>query len=394
MSVLHRSEVLLVLPLLVAGCRSTAEPVADQLERVAKDWCLTIRASQVLPVYPLTEDLQPGDVFVVNVPLREQIDIYEQRGFLPLDQHVVRLPVSGTSDEGNPTGSYAHFYQDAFLKGSFDGIPADRPGWPGDNEVVPLPRAAFPSYSFHVEKDQGIQLAIPVQGAAVGLGLMGAQRAEGSVTLSDAYTYGIDIAPLYLKLSAWWGSDPLISNVFGDVVQTEGDIFLRVVSRVYLVKGVSLSLRNLDASGSQAGVGAGLELLDVAREDPESWQASADAYAGLLGALSGSSEGGGAFRFLQASERSVSMSEDFGRPLVVGYLGFDVPVEADGSLGVPIPSFTRLEGRWSIVDAHTGSVDPLESWTSLEALFEDGAQSVEVFEEDGGFRLRGWYPGE
>ena len=34
------------------------------LERVARDWCLTIRASQIIPVYPLDEDIQVGDVFV------------------------------------------------------------------------------------------------------------------------------------------------------------------------------------------------------------------------------------------------------------------------------------------------------------------------------------------
>ena len=50
---------------LLCGCRTTE----SQLARVAKDWCLTIRSSQVLPVYPLTEDLQPGDVFAVQTPL-------------------------------------------------------------------------------------------------------------------------------------------------------------------------------------------------------------------------------------------------------------------------------------------------------------------------------------
>ena len=62
-----------------------------QLERVAKDWCLTIRASQVIPVYPLTEDLQPGDVFLVQTPVEEQVEVYEDRGFLPLEQMLVRL---------------------------------------------------------------------------------------------------------------------------------------------------------------------------------------------------------------------------------------------------------------------------------------------------------------
>src|SRR4051812_26935896 len=37
------------------GCPPSREKM---LETTAKDWCLTISASQVIPVYPLTEDIQ------------------------------------------------------------------------------------------------------------------------------------------------------------------------------------------------------------------------------------------------------------------------------------------------------------------------------------------------
>src|ERR1043166_2039508 len=40
----------------------------DQLSEVAKGWCRTIRASQVIPVYPLTEDVQVGDLFIMQRP--------------------------------------------------------------------------------------------------------------------------------------------------------------------------------------------------------------------------------------------------------------------------------------------------------------------------------------
>lgn len=41
------------------GCSllSRDPSIEEELERVAKDWCMTIRASQVLCTYPLTEDL-------------------------------------------------------------------------------------------------------------------------------------------------------------------------------------------------------------------------------------------------------------------------------------------------------------------------------------------------
>ena len=45
---------------------------------------MTIRGSQVIPVYPLTEDIQPGDVFLVQLPIDQQQKLYQQNGFLPL----------------------------------------------------------------------------------------------------------------------------------------------------------------------------------------------------------------------------------------------------------------------------------------------------------------------
>jgi len=61
---LLRCSIYLALVCIPVSCASWERQ--HQLERVAKDWCLTIRASQVIPVYPLTEDLQPGDVFLVQ----------------------------------------------------------------------------------------------------------------------------------------------------------------------------------------------------------------------------------------------------------------------------------------------------------------------------------------
>jgi hypothetical protein len=89
-----------ILPVLViallCGCDTTKQA---QLEKAAKEWCATIRASQVIPVYPLTEDIQPGDIYLVQCPIDKQQKIYEKRGYLPLDNHLDRL---------NPS-NYANF---------------------------------------------------------------------------------------------------------------------------------------------------------------------------------------------------------------------------------------------------------------------------------------------
>src|SRR6185436_3664857 len=149
---------------MLSGC-ATQKMSGDQLARVAKDWSLSIRASQVIPVYPLTEDLQPGDVFLVQTPIEDQVKVYLDKGFLPLENLVTRLVMPG----------YADFY----------------PNWPPIDENNPPPRdwqfppnktdtadfssaplAAFPSYSFSVSRSEGLSVAVPVQAVPVGLNLL------------------------------------------------------------------------------------------------------------------------------------------------------------------------------------------------------------------------------
>src|SRR5689334_25104221 len=91
-----------IFALLVTGCHTSKQ---YQLEHIAKDWCMTIRASQVIPVYPLTEDIQPGDIFLVQVPVDKQQQLYEANGFMALDNNLARL---------NPAG-YDSFYDHSFF---------------------------------------------------------------------------------------------------------------------------------------------------------------------------------------------------------------------------------------------------------------------------------------
>jgi hypothetical protein len=47
-------------------------------------------------------------------------------------------------------------------------------------------------------------------------------------------------------------------------------------------------------------------------------------------------------RLAYASASSVSLQEDFARPLVIGYLGFDLPVYRGGRLGAPVATTSVL----------------------------------------------------
>src|SRR5688572_4474270 len=144
----------LAVSLLVAGC-GLFRGKESQLEKIAKDWCLAIRASQVMPVYPLTQDLQPGDVFLVEVPVEKQQEIWDRKGYLPLDHHVGRLQPS----------AFAEFYSHSFLRPRPP--PNDKPQLPFEwlaEKWEKAPRAGFPTYTFSVSRSAGLSVAVPVSG--------------------------------------------------------------------------------------------------------------------------------------------------------------------------------------------------------------------------------------
>ena len=178
--------------IILTGC--DAYQKREQLEAVARDWCYTIRASQVIPVYPLTEDVQPGDVFLVQLPIERQQELYKKKGFLPLDYHIGRLDPA-----------YVDFYGHSFFDRSQPPLlPRD---WIRPSGTVkswdPAPNASFPSYSFSVKRGAGMNVAFPVQGIPIGLSLIGSDAADGSVSISEAHTLGVDIISLYDQLKVW-----------------------------------------------------------------------------------------------------------------------------------------------------------------------------------------------
>jgi hypothetical protein len=320
---------------LLAACATPSR----QLEHVAKDWCLTIRASQVLPVYPLNEDVEPGDVFLVDTSLADQARVYEERGFLPLDQLVTRL-------RDLP---YREFYRDGYFENPYGKVPHDRPA---AGTSPSAPKVAFPSYAFHVEKSGGLKLALPLSGVPIGLGLLGSSSAQGSVTIRDGSTYAIDGESLARKLYAWWSADADLRETFGAIARDTGKpIYLRVVTRVFLARGVTVSLVSLESQGAglDAGVPPQVELQKIAMDEPDLAPKAAAAYRDALAAIGGPP--GGSVRLVQASSRAVTMDEDFERPLVLGYLGFDVRVFEDGSLSTPVPSFATVAGGSTALDS-------------------------------------------
>jgi hypothetical protein len=332
--------VLVALTSLVAsGCKTNPQ---KQLERVAKDWSLTMRASQIIPVYPLTEDLKPGDVFLVQTPIQDQVQIYNAKGFLPFDNHIARLQ----SEE------FANFYAKAHGTDGKTPVPylwstplAETNAWKH------APNAAFPSYSFEVDRGGGLSVALPIQGVPVGLSLLGADRAYGSITIKDAYTYGLTEEELDGQVVNW----ALLHQEFLSYYPPSpvGTNYLRVVHRVYLASEMRVFLSKAGAFGASASGGAPKDVNLFELNNTNSVENYTNIIQKLNDSIASAAAPGGSIKIASASSRSISMNETFNRPLVIGYLAFEYPILSEGGLGPAVSTFSRLSNQNIIKSPHT-----------------------------------------
>lgn len=314
----------------------------NQLQAVAKDWSYVIRASQVIPVYPLTEDLQPGDVLLVSTPIEQQVEIYEKDGFLPLDQHLVRLYAADVFDKYDNVHmwDFRDFYNSRYETASkvpptfWQTFDAD-----SVSNWRTAPKAAFPSYSFKVKEGKGLNLAIPIEGVPFAMGLMNASSATGSVTIADAHTYGLDNVRLENIVREWAGDHRDILMHYRPM--NGNSHYLRVVSRVYVTGRVNVSVNNDDSKGAMATAGEDRPVdLMMIKED-----STKENYSNVIKSLSSlatSQLPGAKIKVATASSRSVTMTESFVRPLVIGYVGFDMQILTGGVLGPPISTRAQL----------------------------------------------------
>ena len=137
--------------------------------------------------------------------------------------------------------------------------------------------------------------------------------------------------------------------------------YLRVITRVYLAGKLNVSLQSSRTRGGEIGGGARKPvdlILPQAGSDPQ--KTTMDDYKKRVDelntmiekALKKSSENavekllpGGTIKVVAASARTVSLSETFSRPLVIGYLGFDMAILTGGILGPPMPTYAVLQGN-------------------------------------------------
>src|SRR6185369_12071215 len=89
---------------------------------------------------------------------------------------------------------------------------------------------------------------------------------------------------------------------------------------------------------------------------------------------------GGSIRIVAASSRSVSMSETFDRPLVIGYLAYDRPIGKGGVLGGSVPTLQRIERRATATPP-----------ASVKSVIPDRPTTITSFQNDANtIAIRAW----
>lgn len=346
----------------LSGCCTSKQ---CQLEQIAKDWCYTIRASQIIPVYPLTEDLQPGDIFLVKVPIQRQQEVYRDKGFLPLDTHIARLPPEG----------YAEFYRHSVLGSVAPGTLFPRHWMRPNGSIAPwqeAPGAAFPSYSFSVRRGSGLNVAVPVQGIPVGLSLMGSDSADGSISIGSAKTIGVDTISMFAQLGSWAIANRDFLANFAPPDGAQPHNYLRIVTRVYATGKLDIQLNDASsfAGGLDVGAAKPVDLLDATpptgaadtqAKTIDNYKANLTKLNESLQAPGGAAQGlapGGSLRVNAAGGRSVSLAQSFDPPLVLGYLGFDVAILQGGRIGRPVPTHVLLDNdRYQLTEVPTQTAE-------------------------------------
>jgi hypothetical protein len=134
-----------------------------------------------------------------------------------------------------------------------------------------------------------------------------------------------------------------------------------VVNRVYLAGRVEVAL----FAQSERAVGG-----SAALPGPASVEDLRALNAALGGGVPGVSGLGGALEVRMASSRAITLAETFDRPLVIGYLAFDVPILAGGRLGAAVQTRDALAGRATLRFAADGATARLERWLEEPGNYE------------------------
>lgn len=299
-------------------------------------WSEALRRQGVEPIFPLREDVQVGDIYASRMPLGE----VGARGDVPLDLFLARVDLT---EEINRFYASRFLFPEtrAFAEG---GGGADRSsfgdggGLGGDRRMMRL--VAFPALAtVNVTRklsDAELFQFLPPEALAF-LQKSGSWSRVRALTIGTtmAESYGLPAEEACSRFAKAYGeSDELAKLVLGGMgtsrptsrgflgmgkKSTPGlNVFVHLITEVYTVRSLDIVLRtDLNTSlvdgygGFMTGQGLNLERMNK-----------------LLQQNGQASQGGGQVRFVSFGSEGVALRRTFARPLVMGYRGVVIRVNA------------------------------------------------------------------
>jgi len=107
----------------------------------------------------------------------------------------------------------------------------------------------------------------------------------------------------------------------------------------------AMNVEVVGAEGYGVGATAGVsKLVDaLTAGDTEEAKKITSGINGALDQSKGVGGTGGSLRFVTGSTTSVTLQQTFNRPLVLGYVGFDLPILDEGALGAPVDTNLKIQ---------------------------------------------------
>ena len=180
---------------------------------------------------------------------------------------------------------------------------------------------------------------------------MNSGRASGTVTIADAYTFGLDNYRLAKIVQDWALKERSLLRSYEP--REGGYHFLRIISRVYVTGRVSVTVKNDETMGGEVAAGADCPINLIVGKDGSSRENYSKAIE-AINVLAEKQLPGVKVKIATATSRAVTFSEEFRKPLVIGYVGFDMPILKGGRVGAPISTLAQLTGK---PELRAGSVD-------------------------------------
>jgi hypothetical protein len=165
--------------------------------------------------------------------------------------------------------------------------------------------------------------------------------------LTGAHTFGLDQASLETPFRQWLSTNADLTAQFARPTNGNRTAFLRLVTRVFVVNSVNVTVTGDDASsfGGSGGAAKSVELPNLQNSNSVANYTNAISTLGKMVESLAESAPGGSLKLASASSRSISFNETFARPMVIGYIAQDYPILEDNRLGNPISTKDVLEGR-------------------------------------------------